>query len=47
MNHWPFIVASYVLTIIATLALAGWSWAAMRRAEREAEALIGERGRER
>jgi heme exporter protein CcmD len=37
MNHWPFIIASYALTILATLALCGWSWAAMRRAEREAE----------
>ena len=37
MNHWPFIIASYALTILGTLALAGWSWAAMRRAERDAE----------
>jgi heme exporter protein CcmD len=37
MNHWPFIAASYALTILATLGLAGWSWASMRRAEREAE----------
>jgi hypothetical protein len=39
MNHWPFIVAAYALTIAATLAITGWSFAAMRRAERRAEAL--------
>ncbi|HEV2748416.1 MAG TPA: hypothetical protein VGW34_14115 [Allosphingosinicella sp.] len=37
MNPWPFIIASYALTIAGTLALAGWSYAAMRRAEAEAE----------
>ena len=37
MSHWPFILASYALTLLGTFGLAGWSWAAMRRAEREAE----------
>jgi hypothetical protein len=37
MNHWPFIVAAYGLAGGGTLALALWSWAAMRRAEAEAD----------
>ena len=41
MNHWPFIIAAYALTIAGTLGLTGWSWAAMRRAERQADSLRG------
>ena len=37
MNHWPFIIGAYGVTVAATLALAWWSFAAMRRAERDAE----------
>ena len=37
MNHWPFILAAYGLSVLGTLALLFWSWAAMRRAEAEAE----------
>ena len=33
MNHWPFIIAAYVLTIIATVTVLVWSLTAMRRAE--------------
>ena len=39
MNHWPFIIAAYALAIGGTLALALQSFAAMRRAERRAEAV--------
>ncbi len=39
MNHWPFIVAAYALTILGTFGLVLWSWSAMRRAESEAEKL--------
>ena len=39
MNHWPFIIAAYALTLLGTAAVALWSWAAMRRAEAEAAAL--------
>ncbi len=39
MNHWPFIIAAYALTILGTLGVTLWSWAAMRRAEADAEAL--------
>ena len=41
MNPWPFIIASYVLGIGGTLALAAWTWLAMRKAERAAEKLRG------
>jgi hypothetical protein len=34
LNHWPFIIAAYVLTGVGTLGLFGWSLFAMRRAER-------------
>jgi hypothetical protein len=33
LDPWPFVLAAYALTILGTLALAGWSWFAMRRAE--------------
>lgn len=39
MNHWPFIVAAYAITILGTLAVLGASFARMRRAERRADAL--------
>lgn len=39
MNAWPFIIAAYALTLLATLAVTAWSFAAMRRAERDADAL--------
>jgi hypothetical protein len=39
MNPWSFILGAYGLTLAGTLGLAGWSWRAMRRAEREAGAL--------
>ena len=35
LDHWPFILAAYALGIGATLVLVGWSWLAMRRAERK------------
>lgn len=39
MNHWPFIVAAYAVTIVGTLGVVAASFAAMRRAERQADAL--------
>jgi hypothetical protein len=39
VNAWPFIIASYVVGIGGTAALAAWSWAAMRRAEGDAAQL--------
>ncbi len=39
MNHWPFILAAYALTIVGVLALTVSSLTGMRRAERDAAAL--------
>jgi len=39
MNHWPFVLAAYAVTLIGTVALGLWSWSAMRRAEADAEGL--------
>ncbi len=34
LDPWFFVYTSYALTIGGTLALIGWSWLAMRAAER-------------
>lgn len=39
MNHWPFIVAAYAITIGGTVAVVAASFARMRKAERKADAL--------
>lgn len=41
MNPWPFVIAAYGLTAIATVATSLWAWRAARLAERRAEQLIG------
>ena len=38
LDPWFFVNAAYALTLGATLALVGWSWLAMRAAERRREA---------
>ena len=43
MSHWPFIAGAYAVALVATLGLTGWSYVAMRRAEREADSLKGEK----
>ena len=43
MSQWTFVVAAYAAAVIATLVLLALSFAAMRRAEREAEQLRAER----
>jgi len=35
MNQWLFVYAAYGLTLGTTAALIGWSWLAMRAAERD------------
>lgn len=37
LDQWPYVLAAYGVTIVATVLLAGWSWIAMRRAERRRE----------
>ncbi len=39
MSHWPFILGAYAVTILGTAGVTLWSWAAMRRAEAEADAV--------
>ena len=39
MNHWPYILASYALTIGGMAGLALLSWVRMRKAEADAEAI--------
>ena len=39
MNHLPFIIAAYTVGMGGTLGVTLWSFIAMRRAERQAEAL--------
>ena len=33
LDHWTFVTAAYALTVLGTLALVGWAWLGMRRAE--------------
>ena len=35
MNHWLFVAAAYGITLGTTVALIGWSYIAMRAAERD------------
>ena len=39
MNPWPFVIAAYAITLLATLALLVLSLMAMRRAEADVEAI--------
>jgi len=39
LDPWPFIVAAYALTMIGTIGVTLWSYLAMRRAEKDADAL--------
>ena len=41
MNHWPFIIAAYVIAIGGTGAITLWSFVAMRKAEARADAVTG------
>ena len=39
LDAWPFVIVAYAIAIGGTLALVGWSLAAMRRSEARAKAL--------
>jgi hypothetical protein len=41
MNRWAFVIAAYAIALVGILLLTAWSYAAMRRAERQAEVLRG------
>ena len=38
MNQWGFVITAYALVALATVALIGWSYLAMRGAEADADA---------
>lgn len=37
LDQWDFVIAAYVVGILATLALVAWAWWDMKRAERRRE----------
>lgn len=37
LDQWNFVLASYAVGVLGTLALVGWSWLSMRRAEKRRE----------
>lgn len=37
LDQWNFVIAAYAVGVIGTLAMVGWSWLAMRRAEKRRE----------
>ena len=37
LDQWEFVIAAYALGVLGTLAMAAWSWLAMRRAEARPE----------
>jgi len=43
MNHWPFIIAAYAITILGTGGMTLWSLIAMRQAEARADEVTGRR----
>jgi len=43
VSHWHFIAAAYAVALLGTVGLLVSSYAAMRRAEADADALRGER----
>ena len=46
LNQWDFVIACYVIGIGATLAMIGWAWAAMRKAEAKREAARSKRAKD-
>jgi len=43
MNHWPFVIAAYAVTLAATAGLVAWAWLSMRSAEAQADSLKRDR----
>jgi len=41
LDQWLFVYAAYGVTVLGTLALTGWSWRAMKAAEKRREASRG------
>lgn len=34
LDQWDFVVAAYVVAVVGTLAMVGWAWLSMKRAEK-------------
>lgn len=47
LDQWDYVVAAYVVTIVALVLLAGWSWLAMHRAEGRRDRLRADKGQDR
>jgi len=41
VNPWPFVIAAYGLTALATVATSLWAWRGARQAEARAAQLLG------
>ncbi len=37
LDQWDFVLAAYAVGVFGTLAMVGWSWLSMRRAEKRRE----------
>ncbi len=37
MNHWPFVIAAYSITLVVSAGIVLWSWRAMVAAERRGQ----------
>lgn len=37
LDQWTFVIAAYAVVIVGTLGMVGWSWIAMKHAERRRE----------
>lgn len=37
LDQWPYVIAAYAVAAVGTLLLVGWSWLAMKRAEKRRE----------
>lgn len=39
LDQWDFVIAAYVVGILATSVMIGWAWVSMRRAENRRESV--------
>lgn len=47
LNQWHFVIAAYGVGVVGTLALVGWVWTAMVRAEKRRDLSRGDGARAR
>ena len=47
LNQWHFVIAAYAVGVMGTLALVGWVWTAMIRAEQRRDRSRGDAARAR